>query len=318
MFKYVCKRIGLLIVTFFVIVTICFSLIKLLENEVPLGMQAVVELARREALGYNKPIIEQYGIFLRNVITKWEWGYSWHINYMMPAQETITPRLPSTLLVNAYSIIFCIPVGIALGIWAAIKKNKITDHIISTSVMLFVSVPSFVYAFLMQYTLGFRLGFFPVIVSSLHDAGGSWFTRTMLHSMILPVLALSFGSIAGLARYTRAELTEALTSEYMLLARSKGLTRSRAISTHAMKNAMVPVLPYIFGIVLSVFSGSIIIEAIFAINGVGQLYIRSIHLRDYDVFVVTSAFYTIITLASYILVDLSYGFLDPRIRMGER
>lgn len=319
MFKYVLKRIGLLIVTFFIIMTICFTLIKMLQPEVPMmGAQAEAEEARREALGWNEPIMVQYGIYLCNIITDWDWGTSWEIDYMKPTSEVIASRLPPTILLNIYSLIISLPLGILLGIFAAIKKNKWQDHLISTAVMVFISVPSFVYAFLVQYFLGFKTGWFPVIVSSLYDAGGSWFTWPMFRSMVLPILSLSFGTIAGLARFVRAELTEALTSEYMLLARAKGLTREKAIARHAMRNAMVPVLPMILSLFLGIMGGAMITETIFAVNGVGKLYLQSIRTLDYDMFVTTSMFYTFISLASIIITDLSYGFLDPRIRMGEK
>lgn len=319
MFKYVLKRIGLMFMTFIIIMTICFVLIKMLQPEMPMmGLQAETEMARREALGWNKPIMEQYGIYLRNIITDWDWGTSWKIGYMENVGSVLFSRLPPTVLMNAYSMILSIPIGIVLGIIAAIFKNKPIDHVISTIVMLFVSVPPFVYAFLVQYLIGFKLGALPVMVSSLFDAGGSWLTWPMFKSMILPVLSLAFGTIAGLARFTRAELTEALTSEYMLLARAKGLTKNMAIARHALRNAMVPILPMILGEFLGILSGSMIIEKIFVVNGVGKLYIQSIAMLDYDVFIATSMFYTIIGLASTIVIDLSYGFIDPRIRMGEK
>lgn len=319
MFKYVLKRIGLMLLAFIVIMTICFSLIKLLEPEMPMmGVQAETERARREALGWNKPIMVQYGIYLKNIVTQWDWGTSWKIDYMKPVGEVISSRLTPTVLVNVYSLLVSIPLGILLGIFAALKKNRWQDHLISTSVMVFISVPSFVYAFLVQYLLGFRLGAFPIVVSSLYDAGGSWFSGQMLYSMVLPILSMSFSTIASLARFTRAELTETLTSDYMLLARTKGLTRAQATLRHAMKNAMVPVLPTIISLFLSILGGSMIIEKIFAINGIGQLYIQSVQMLDYDVFIGTSMFYTIISLSSTIVVDLSYGFLDPRIRMGAK
>ncbi len=319
MLKYVLKRIGLLFLSFFVIMTICFVLVKLLQPELPmLGQQAKAELARREALGYNKPILEQYAIYLRNIITRWDWGTSWKIDYLCDVRKVIADRLTPTLILNAYSILISIPVGILLGVIAALRKNKPADHIISTLIMLFVSVPSYVYAFIVQYLLGFRLNLFPVMLSSLYDAGGSWFSPAMIKSMALPVLALSFGTVADLARYVRAELTEALTSEYMLLARAKGLTKTRATLSHALINAMVPVLPMIISLFLGILGGSMIIERIFAVNGIGSLYIKSIELLDYDVFIAASMFYTFISLSSSILVDLSYGFLDPRIRMGAK
>lgn len=318
-FKYVLKRLGLGLITFFIIMTIDFTLIKLLQPELPMmGLEAELEMSRRKALGYDKPIMYQYGIFLKNIITTGDWGTSWKVDYLKPAQEVIISKLPPTIILNLYSTIFSIPLGILFGIVAAIYKNKWIDHLISIIVMLFISVPSFVYAFVLQYTLGYKLGLFPVIVSSLHESGGSWWTLKMFHSMVLPILSLSFGAIAGFTRSVRAELTEALTSEYMLLARTKGLTRGQAIRRHALKNAMVPVLPGIIAFVLSIMSGAIITEKIFAINGIGKLYITSINLLDYDLFVATGMFYTAIGLVVSIVTDLSYGLLDPRIRIGER
>lgn len=317
-FKYVLKRLGALILTFAVIMTMCFILIRLLKVETGLGEQAKIEAARREALGYNKPILVQLGIYVKNIVTKWDWGTSWKIDYMGDVGKVIVDRLPPTMIINVWSILLSVPLGVGIGIFAAVKKNKWQDHLLSTLIMVFVSVPSYVYAFLVQYLLGFKLGWFPVIMSSLHDAGGSWLSGKMLLSMVLPVLSLSFGTIAGLARFTRAELTEALTSDYMLLARTKGLTRAQATVRHALKNAMVPILPSILSMFIGILGGSFIIEKIFAVNGIGGLTLAAINLLDYDVFIASTAFYTIIGLLGTILIDLSYGFLDPRVRMGER
>ena len=318
--KYVLKRLFLMFFTLFVIVAICFMMIRLLPQEMPQekNMQEVIK-ARWEALGYNKPLLVQFGIYLKNIFTEWDFGTSWYVQSQKPAMELITGRLLPTVLVNLYSLLFSIPIGIAAGVLAAIKKNKWQDHVISTGVMLFVSIPSYVYAFIVQYFLYFKLGWFdkPTVLS-LADAGGSWFTGAMFKSMIMPIIALSFGSIAGLCRFTRAELTETLTSDYMLLARTKGLTRAQATTRHALKNAMVPILPMIISSFIGILGGSMIIEQIFSIPGVGQLYIKSVQLLDYDVFMADSVFYTFISLLAGIVVDISYGFIDPRIRMGER
>jgi len=320
MIKYVLKRILLMVFVLFCIVTICFMLIRMLPMTKPQGANAA-QIAATEAIwearGYNKPLIEQYAIYLRDIFTKFDFGTSWYIQYMTPAAEVIGTRLLPTVLVNLYSLLLSTPLGIALGIYAAVKKNKWQDHLISTAVMIFVSIPSYVYAFLVQYFLGF-LGGLELDIYSLAEAGGSYFTPAMLYSMILPILALSFGSIAGLCRFTRAELTESLTSDYMLLARTKGLTRSQATTRHALKNAMVPILPSIIASFIGILGGSMIIEQIFGIPGVGKLFIQSINLRDYDVFMMDSIFYTFIGLLAGIVVDLSYGFIDPRIRMGEK
>ena len=318
MAKYVLKRLLLMLFTLFVIMTLCFVLIKLLEpSEIVDPTQAELEAAIREALGYDKPILVQYGIYWKNILTKFDFGVSFQIDYLASVTIGIGDRLLPTVLINLYSLVFSVPLGIALGIFAALKKNKWQDHTVSTLVMLFVSVPSFVYAFLLQYFLGYKLGWFPIQMASLTTAG-SYFSPQMFHSMILPVLALSFGSIATLARYTRAELTETLISDYMLLARAKGLTKGQATLRHALKNAMVPVLPSIIAMFVNILGGSLIIESIFSVPGVGKLYITSINLLDYNVFMMVTVFYTFIGLTANIIVDLSYGFLDPRIRMGAK
>lgn len=305
-----------MIFTLFVITTLCFVLIKLLEpNEITNVAQREREEAIREALGYNQPILVQYFIYLKNIFTKFDFGVSFKISYLASVNSIIGSKLLPTVLLNVYSLVISIPLGILLGIVAALKKNKWQDHTISTVVMLFVSVPSFVYAFVLQY-FGSKIGL-PVTVASASSAGG-YFTGTMLVSMILPILALSFGSIASLARFTRAELTESLTSDYMLLARAKGLTKGQAVFRHALKNAMVPILPTIVAMFVSILSGSLVIEKIFAVPGIGGLYVTSIQELDYNVFMAVSIFYTFIGLAANIIVDLSYGFLDPRIRMGAK
>ena len=318
MAKYVMKRLVLMMFVLFVITTACFMLVRILPRPLPdyANLKAVM-LARWEALGYFEPLLVQYGIYLKNIFSGWDFGTSWYIEVNEPAWELLTSRLLPTVLVNLYSLLLSIPIGIGLGIYAAIKKNKWQDQVISTVVMIFISVPAYVYAFLVQYFLYFKLNLLPLQVLSLADAGGSWFTWKMFKSMIAPVLALSFGQIAGLCRYTRAELTETLTSDYMLLARTKGLTRSQATSRHALKNAMVPILPMIISSFIGILGGSFVIEQIFSIPGVGMLYLQSINLFDYDVFMIDMIFYTFISLLAGIVVDISYGFIDPRIRMGE-
>jgi oligopeptide transport system permease protein len=180
--------------------------------------------------------------------------------------------------------------------------------------MILVSVPSYVYAFLIQYFLCYKMKLFPLVMK----AGTDYFSKEMFLSMLPAVLSLSLSSIAGYARFTRAELTEVLTSEYLLLARTKGLTRAQTTVRHALRNAMVPIFPSIISEVIAVLGGSLIIESIFVVPGVGALYVDSITRLDYNFFLLLSGFYTIIGLVAGIVVDLSYGFIDPRIRMGSK
>lgn len=316
MIKYVAKRIGLMLMTLFIITFMCFVLIRMLPPaQLPVGdpHSAVIE-ARREAAGYNKPYVVQFGIFLKDVFTKGDWGVSDVLYFGQDVVTIFMEKLPSTMIVNLYSILLSIPIGIILGIIAALKKNTWIDHSISTLTMVCISVPSFVYAFLIQYFLSYKLGWFPFLMK----AGKDYFSWSMFVSMLPAVLSLSLGVIASFTRTTRAELTEVLTSEFMLLARTKGLTKMQATIRHAMKNCMVIVVPAIFGQFVGIMSGSLIIEKIFAVPGVGGLYLNSINGLDYPIFTLLTVFYTSIGLCASIVVDISYGFIDPRIRMGSR
>ncbi len=316
MWKYVLKRIALMLLTFFIIMTICFTLVKLLpvQEAVQFGKDANLIARRRELLGYGKPIIVQYAIFLERVIFHWDWGVGETLKTGQEVTAVFAAKLPATVIVNFWSMIFSVPIGLLLGIYAAQRKNRWQDHVISTGVMVFVSVPSYVYAFLVQYILCFKLGWFPFLMKE----GTDYFSWAMFVSIVPAVLSLSFGSVASLTRYTRAELTEVLTSEFMLLARTKGLTKAQATYRHALRNSMVPILPMIIGMFIDILAGSIVIEGIFGVPGVGSLYMNSIAVRDYNFFMMLSAFYTLIGLTAGIMVDISYGLIDPRIRMGAK
>ena len=318
MVKYVIKRICLMFLTLFVIMTMCFVLIKLLPLPAvkSMGRDINLVLQKREQMGYNRPLMVQYYLFLKSVLTSWDWGVGEQMYTGLDVWSILVQKLPYTILVNLYSILIAIPLGILLGIYAALKKNHWQDYIISTLVVVFTSVPSYVYAFVVQYLFCFKLGLFPLTLESLQ--GASLFSLKMLRSMMPAILSLGFGVVAGLARYTRAELSEVLTGEYMLLARTKGLTRAQAISRHALRNAMVVIVPMIIGQFIGILGGSLIIESIFMIPGIGSLYISSISVRDYNFFMALTVFYTFIGLASGIIIDISYGFIDPRIRMGSK
>ncbi len=318
MFKYVMKRIGLMLMTFVIIMTICFFLVKMLPIVITIGIgqdKALAE-AQLRARGYYDPIIVQYFTYIKRIILHGDFGIGVTMPEFInkPVWESFIEMLPPTVLINVYSSLFAVPIGILLGVYAALRKNKWQDHAISTGVMVFISVPSYVTAFIIQYFICFKLGWCPLTM----NVGRDYFSWSMFRSMIPCILSMSFGSIAGYARFTRAELTEVLTSEYILLARTKGLTRRQAIMRHSLRNAMVPIFPSIIAEFISVMSGSLIMEQIFAIPGVGRLYLRAINSLDYDFFMMLSGFYCLIGLLAGIFVDISYGFIDPRIRMGAK
>ncbi|MBP3479318.1 MAG: ABC transporter permease [Oscillospiraceae bacterium] len=333
MFKYVSKRLGLMLFTFFIIFTMCFVLIKLLPiptNALP-GQDPEIVMKTLEGRGWitnikegqngvwtydRVPILLQYGNYIKRIVTQGDFGivttYGEYLN--MNIWEVFVSHLPPTILINIYSTLIGVPIGLGLGILAALKKNKWQDQLINIFIILLISVPSIVLALLIQYGLCFKLGWFPLTMSTSND----YFTWEVFRSMLPAVFALCLGSIAGYARYTRAELSEVLTGEFMLLARTKGLTKRQAIFRHAMRNSMVVIFPSILSEFISVLSGSLIIEKMFGINGVGGLYLNSITFQDYDFFMLLSGFYTLVSLAAGIVIDISYGFIDPRIRMGAK
>lgn len=341
-FIYIVERVLLAFITGFIIISLCFILVKLMPENLPVGnKEAVMSYYDKQvSLGYymvvdhpiegmtaiytNKidtgtnyyyvlPIMQQYGNWLRNVFTKWDWGTSVAIQQNMDVFAMIGQRLPATIGINAVTIVVSIPLGIALGIWAAIKKNKVTDRTISIGVMIFISIPSFVFLTLLIMIFGYALDWLP----RLWPTTSAPLSEKVL-GYIIPVLSGAFGSICGYERLVRGELVEAMASDYLLLARTKGLTKTQSITRHALRNAMVPVLPSILANIVSILSGSAILESVYTIPGIGNLFIQAINNRDYNVLMADMAVFTLIGLMAGIVLDLSYGFLDPRIRMGER
>lgn len=319
MWKYIVKRLLLLIVTAFLIMTMLFILVKMLPDPVtcaPGSDTCETEKVWRAALGYDKPILVQYGMYLSKLFGEGSFGVGFKMYKFQSVTDVVFGKMAPTMYVNFLSLILAIPLGLGFGIFSALKKNKWEDQLISILVMLVISVPSFVYAFLVQWLLCAKGGL-PITVANA-TTFDTLFQWSSFVSYIPPIICLSLGVIAGLTRYTRAELTEVLTSDFMLLARAKGLTRGQATIHHAMRNAMVPILPMIMGEFISIIGGSLIIEQFFSIPGVGKLYLQSINERDYNFFMFLSMFYVVIGLLSGIVIDLSYGFIDPRIRMGAK
>ena len=330
--------------TFLIIISMCFILVKLLPFERPLGddSKQIAYFDKQYSLGYVYrfdrpmpqygehlyrspavkgvsnyyylvPVMEQYVNWLKNIITKWDWGCSKTFQPNVQASVIIMSRIGYSIRLNIISAIVSVPIGILLGIWAALKKNTMTDHIISTVVMIFISIPSFVLiSFVLRifcYNLGWLPSTWPADTAS---------TGMKIKGYIIPVFCLSFGSVCGYCRFVRAELCEVMESDYLLLARTKGLTRRQAIVRHALKNAMVPIFPSILAEVISVLGGSMILESLYGIPGIGKLFILSLSYKDYDILFVDMAIFTTISLLAGVVLDLSYGFIDPRIRMGAK
>lgn len=343
--KYSIQRILLLLVTTFIILTITFFLIKRLPDAAISGNEAAQfsfcegQVAKgyyvafnSEQTGYGstiinpytdptgltwyfyrKPMIQQYGAWLKGIFTSWDWGTSSAVDAGRTARAIIASRLKPTILINVVSLVVALPLGFLFGILAALKKNTTTDHVISTLVRIFISVPSFVVISLLRLVLSFKTGWLPSRWPATDTSVGEY-----AKARVIPVLSISFGTIAGFTRYTRAELTEVRSSEFLLLARTKGLTKSQCVVRHALRNSRVPIIPRVIGQFISILSGSIILEQLYSINGIGRLYIEALNAKDWNVLLVDRTVYTVIGLVANLAVDLSYGIVDPRIRRGAK
>ncbi len=341
MLKYVLKRVVLAFLTAFLIISATFLLLKTLPFTMPTGsngekfayyndqinrgyviafdtpQKGYGELlwdyrdsSRNDYYFYEVPVFQQYVSWLGNII-KGDWGASATIKVNVNVQHIISERIGVTMLLNLISTFLSVPLGIALGVFAALRKNTKTDHFISTSVMLFISIPSFVLITVFMYTLCYQTGWLPT-----QWPGEKATLITKLKGLIIPVSVMSFGSIAGYTRFVRAELCEVLSSDYLLLARTKGLTNSQAVVRHALKNAMVPIFPVILAEFIFLYSGSMILEGLYGIQGMGSLYIQSINLKDYNVLFVNMAIFTTIGLLAGVVLDISYKLIDPRYKIG--
>lgn len=308
MIKYICKRLLGVLMVLFIVMTLGFYLTRLMPGGILDGVEENLSASMSELIyaKYNldKPIWEQYIMFLKGIVTEWDWGVSLKLYTNVSVWQILAERIPISMYLGFMAMLISVPFGIAFGILAALKKNGIVDHIISLGVVFFISVPSFILATLLQYFVAFKWKLFPVLYN------GS------LTSTFLPVLALSFGPIATITRYLRAELNETLNSDFMLLARTKGLTRVQATVRHGLRNSLLPIINIMIPSFVSIMSGSLVVESIFGIPGLGGITIKSINAADYSVTLVALVYYTLISLLAILLIDILHGVIDPRIRMG--
>ena len=312
MLQYILKRLGMMLLTLFVIVTLAFFVIRWMPGSPFDDPDYSPDLVRmlEEKYRLHDPIPVQYAAFLKNIVTEGFWGVSFKIEPMVPVWEVIRERIPVTLGLNFLSLLLSFPLGLAAGMLAALHRSKLPDYLISLLVILFISVPSFVIASVLQYFLGYQTHAFPIIYQSL----GSF--RERLHSLVLPVLALTFYPVATLCRYLRGELLETFSADFLLLARAKGLRKGRILLHHAFPNSLIPLMPVIVPMFTGILSGSLVVERIFGIPGVGGLVTQSIQAGDHFLTIAVLFFYALINLMTVLITDLSYGFIDPRIRLG--
>ena len=313
MFKYILGRFGAMLLTLFLIMTLSFMVIRLMPMSIFENPEVAPEIQEmlEARMHLDKPMIVQYYYFIEGIILEGDFGTSVKIRPGLDVFEILSTRIPPTVLLNFLSILISIPLGIIVGTIAALKRNKPTDTVISFLIIIFISLPSFVFASLLQYVFTYRIPIFPTLYEPLASTFGE-----QLYSLALPIIALALNPIATIGRYLRGELIETLSSEYLLLARTKGLTRTQSTVRHAFRNSLVPIANTIVPLITGVMGGSLVIENMFSVPGMGGLLVDSILAGDHFLTVALLIFYSTISLVTILLVDISYGIIDPRIRVG--
>lgn len=286
-----------------IITTITFFLMKLMPgspfNDAKLSPDQKYIL--NEKYGLNDPIPIQYLNYMKNVFTG-DFGYSFQY-HNQPVWDIIKPRLIPSLEMGITAMIIGVLIGLILGVASAAKKNTWIDYCATLISVLAVSVPSFVLAVLLQFVFAVKLRWFPV---------AGW---EGISTVILPSFALSAIVIATVTRYIRAELLEVLKSDYILLARAKGVPNKRVLYTHTLRNALIPLVTVLVPMMASILTGTLTIENIFGVPGLGDQFVRSIATNDFPVIMATTILFSSFFIVSIFLVDMLYIIIDPRIRI---
>ena len=305
MLKYALKRLVNALVVLFIIATVTWFLMQLLPGSPIQNAEKLTdEQEAQVGAQYNldKPLPVQYALYMAG-IARGDLGNS-YLYGGKPVTDIIMERLPVSAFLGTQAIVIGLLVGLPLGILGALKQNTIWDSGAAFLAVLGVSVPDFVIAPLAQYWLGLKLGIFPI---AFFD---SWW-----HS-VLPSLVLSAIIAAVVATFTRTEMLEVLGQDYVTLAKSKGLSRLAIIVRHVLRNSMIPIVTIMLPLTAAIVTGTLIIETIFSIPGMGEQFVRSIFDKDFPVIMGTTILFSVFFVAAYLIQDILYGLIDPRIRVG--
>ncbi|MBA8772228.1 MULTISPECIES: oligopeptide ABC transporter permease [Staphylococcus] len=303
MLRYTLKRLLYMVISLFIIITITFFLMKLMPGS-PFNDEKLSDEQKtilNEKYGLNDPLPVQYANYMKNVV-KGDFGNSFQYDNQ-PVWDLIKPRLVPSLQMGLFAMVIGVIAGVILGVAAATRQNTWVDYLATFISVIAISVPSFVLAVLLQYVFAVRLQWFPV---------AGW---EGISTAILPSLALSAVVLATVARYIRAEMIEVLSSDYILLARAKGNSTGRVLFGHALRNALIPVITILVPMLAGILTGTLTIENIFGVPGLGDQFVRSITTNDFSVIMAITLLFSTLFIASIFIVDVLYGLIDPRIRL---
>ncbi len=307
MTKYILKRALMAVGTTLVIIIILFFLLQLMPGS-PFNNERLTETQLQvlyEKYGLDKPVPVQIVIYIKNMLTG-NFGVSYNIQQNYPVASLLSTRFPITIRIGVQAFVVGVVFGLILGIVAALHHNGALDTGTTVFSMLGSSIPSYVVALGLVYFLAYKAGFFPLTYSSEHP----------FLSSILPTLALSIAPMAMTARFTRNEMIEVMDSEYIQLAETKGMPRWRVVGIHGLKNAMVPLVTVMGPMLMGMMTGSTVAEQIFAIPGIGSLFITAIETNDYNVVITLAFIFSAMYIVTLLVIDILYGLIDPRIRLA--
>lgn len=304
MLRYTARRLVIAFFTLFVIASATFLIMQLLPgtpfNDEKLSDEARAQLEAK--YGLDDPLVVQYARYMGNM-AQGDFGNSFYYNNT-PVLGILLQRFPVSAFLGAQAIVFGVIVGMVLGAIGALKRNTFWDSTATVVAVLGISIPSFVLGPLMQYWIGVKLGWLPIAFFE----GWSY--------SIMPSFALSVFVIAIIARFMRTEMLEVLAQDYVTLAKAKGLSQLGVVLRHAFRNSLIPIVTIIFPLIVGLVTGSLVIEQIFAVPGVGELFVRSIVVTDYFMIMGTTMFFAVLFVLALLVQDIAYGLIDPRIRVA--
>lgn len=304
--KYVLKRVFFMIITLWLIATITFFLMQLLPGTLYTNQERLspetIEMLNKQ-VGLDKPVIVQYGIYLSNLL-QGDFGISFQFKNQ-PVAHLLAGRIGPSLQLGLQAIIFGTVLGTILGTISAMKQNTWADTSSTLVAILGRSIPNFVFAVLLQYIFAIKLQVLPI-------AKWDGFVYT-----ILPTIALAMSPLADSARFIRTEMVEVLHSDYVELAKAKGLSRWEIAFKHGLRNSLIPLMTLLGPLAVALMTGSLVVENIFAIPGIGEQFVKSITTNDYPTIMAVTILYSFMLIFVILIVDLLYGLVDPRIRVSE-
>ena len=303
--KYALKRILLSLLTVLAVVTITFFAMHAIPGgpfQAEKALSAEAEAALKEKYGLDKPIIAQYFTYLKDVFLKFDFGPSLK-QKGRSCTEIIFDGLKVSARLGFFAAFTALIIGVTLGAAAAVKKNTYIDRIIMVFTTALVSMPSFIMGTLLLTIFSIKLGFFPASLSAENGISG----------YVLPVITLSLYPLAYITRLTRSSLLDELSQDYIRTAKAKGVSRFGIIFGHALKNSLLPIITYFGPMLAYIVTGSLVVEKIFAVGGIGRDFISSITNRDYPLIMATTIVLSVIVIFMNLLSDMLYRVADPRI-----